>query len=277
MKVVVNSILKTETNLLILSRLHNRLWRPQYGGFEHCLNTQLSLGRAGKSIGTPMMFIVNLTLLPLPFRKSRCVCMQSHFSCVWLCDPMNCKPATLLCPWGWSRQAYWSQLPCLPPGDLLDPDQTRVSCSSCTAGGFFNTEPPGKPQKVNSVQLLSRVRLFVTPSTAVHQASLSITNSCPLSWWCYPTISSSVIPFSSCLQSFPAPGSFPLSQFFASGGQIIGVSASASVLPMNIQDWFPLEWTGLISFQPKGLSRVFSNITIEKYQVINSSISSESQ
>ena len=115
---------------VILSRLHNRLWRPQYGGFEHCLNTQLSLGRAGKSIVTPMMFIVNLTLLPLPFRKSMCACMQSHFSCVWLCDPMNCKPATLLCPWGWSRQAYWSQLPCLPPGDLLDPGIKPVSPAS---------------------------------------------------------------------------------------------------------------------------------------------------
>ena len=84
-------------------------------------------------------------------------------------------------------------------------------------------------------------------------------NSCPLSWWCYPTISSSVIPFSSRLQSFPASGSFQMSQFFASGGQSIGDSASASVLPMNIQDWSPLGWTGWISLQSKGLSRVFSN------------------
>ena len=83
-------------------------------------------------------------------------------------------------------------------------------------------------------------------------------NSCPLSQWCHPTISSSVIPFSSHLQSFPASGSFPMSQFFASGDQRIGVSASASVLPMNIQDWFPLVWTGWISLQSKGLSRVFS-------------------
>ena len=76
-------------------------------------------------------------------------------------------------------------------------------------------------------------------------------NSCPLSPWCHPTISSSVIPFSSCLQSFPASGSFPMSQFFTSGGQRIGASASASVLPMNIQDWFPLGWTGLISCSPR--------------------------
>ena len=87
-------------------------------------------------------------------------------------------------------------------------------------------------------------------------------NSCPLSRWCHPTISSSVIPFSSCLQSFPASGSFPMSQFFTSGGQSIGVSASVSVLPMNIHDWFPLGLTGLISLQPKELSRVFSNTTI---------------
>jgi len=93
-------------------------------------------------------------------------------------------------------------------------------------------------------------------------------NSCPLSQWCHPTISSSVIPFSSCLQSFPSSGSFPINQFFASGGQSIGASASASVLPMNIQDWFPLGLTGLISLQPKGLSRVFSNTTVQKYQFL---------
>ena len=91
-------------------------------------------------------------------------------------------------------------------------------------------------------------------------------NSCPKSRWCHPTISSSVIPFSSCLQSFAASGSFRMSQFFASGGQSIGISASASVLPMNIQDWFPLGWTSWISLQSKGLSRVFSNTTIQKHQ-----------
>ena len=93
-------------------------------------------------------------------------------------------------------------------------------------------------------------------------------NSCLLSQWCQPTISSSVIPFSSCLQSFPASGSFPMSQFFALG-QNIGVSASASVLPMNTQDWFPLGWTGWISLQSKGLSRVFST---PPFKGINSSV-----
>ena len=88
------------------------------------------------------------------------------------------------------------------------------------------------------------------------------TNFCPLSRWCHPIISSSVVPFCSCLQSFPASGSFPMSQFFASAGQSIGVSASTSVLPMNIQDWFPLGWTGWISLQSKGLWRVFSNTTV---------------
>ena len=91
-------------------------------------------------------------------------------------------------------------------------------------------------------------------------------NSCPSTRWCHPTISSSVIPFSSCLQSFPASGSFQMSLFFASNDQSIGVSASASVLPMNIQDWFPLGWTGLISLQSEGLSRVFSNTTVQKHQ-----------
>ena len=92
-------------------------------------------------------------------------------------------------------------------------------------------------------------------------------NSCPLSWWCQPTISSSVIPFSSCFQFFSALGYFPMSQFFASGSQSIGVLASVSVLSMNIQDWSPSEWTGWISLQSKGLSRVFSNTTVQKHQI----------
>jgi len=91
-------------------------------------------------------------------------------------------------------------------------------------------------------------------------------NSCPLSRWCHPTISSSVVPFSSCPQCFPASESFPMSQLFTSGGQNIGVSASTSVLPINTQDWFPLGWTGWISLQSKGLSRVFSNTTVQKHQ-----------
>ena len=91
-------------------------------------------------------------------------------------------------------------------------------------------------------------------------------SSCLLSWWCHPTISSSIIPFSSCLQSCPASESFQMCQFFTLGSQSTGVSASASVLPLNIQDWFPLGWTGWISLQSKGLARVFSNTTVQKHQ-----------
>ena len=123
----------------------------------------------------------------------------------------------------------------------------------------------------SSVQSLSCVWLFVTPwlqhtrlpcPSSTRRAS---SNSCPSSRWCHPTISSPVVSFS-CLQSVPASGSFPMSQFFTSGGQSIGVSASTSVLPMNIQDWFPLRLTGWISLQSKGLSRVFSNTTVQKHQ-----------
>ena len=98
-------------------------------------------------------------------------------------------------------------------------------------------------------------------------------NSCPSSQWCHPAISSSVVPFSSCLQSFPASGSFSMSQFFASGGQSIAVSASTSVFPLNIQDWFPLQLTGWISLQSKGLSKVFSNNTVQKYQFFSTQLS----
>ena len=110
---------------------------------------------------------------------------------------------------------------------------------------------------------LQRARLLCpSPTPGVYS------NSCPLSQWCHPTISSSVVPFS-CLQSFPASGFFLMSQFFALGGQSIGVSVSASVLPMTIQDFFPLWLTGLISLQSKGLSRVFSNTTIQKHQLFS--------
>ena len=120
----------------------------------------------------------------------------------------------------------------------------------------------------SSVQSLSHVQLFATPWIAAHQASLSITssqsstNSCPPSRWCHPTISSSVVPFSSCSQSLPASESFKMSQLFTWGGQSTGVSALALFLPKNTQDWSPLEWTGWISLQTKGLSRVFSNTTV---------------
>ena len=106
-----------------------------------------------------------------------------------------------------------------------------------------------------------------SPTPRVHP------NPCPSSQWCYPAISSSVVPFSSCPQSLPASGSFPMSQLFAWGGQSIGVSASTSVLPMNTQDWSSSEWTGWISLQSKGHSRVLSNTTIQKHQFFSAQLS----
>ena len=108
------------------------------------------------------------------------------------------------------------------------------------------------------------------PTSRVHS------NSCPLSRWCHPAISSSVVPFSSCPQSLPASESFLMSQLFVCGGQSTGVSALASFLPMNTQGWSPLEWTGWISLQSKGLSRVFSNTTVQKHQFFGTQISSQS-
>ena len=138
----------------------------------------------------------------------------------------------------------------------------------------------------SSVQSLSCVRLFVTPWIAACQASLSITNSrsllkfqvnsCPSSRWWHPAISSSVVPFSSCPQSLPASGYFSMSQLFAWGGQSVGVSASAPVLPMKTQDWSPLGWTGWISLQSKGLSRVFFNTIVQKHQFFSPQLSSQS-
>ena len=135
----------------------------------------------------------------------------------------------------------------------------------------------------SSVQLLSRAWLLQphewqharppcpSPTPGVYP------NSRPLSQWCHPTISSSVIPFFSCPQSFPASGSFPMSQLLESGGQSIGVSASTSVLPMKTQDWSPLGWTGWISLQFKELSRVFSNTTVQKHQFFSTQLSSQSK
>ena len=119
---------------------------------------------------------------------------------------------------------------------------------------------------LSSVQAFGRVWFFghsrlPCPSPTPGACS----DSCPSSQWCHPNISS-CLPFSSCLQSFPTPESFQMSHFFTSGGQNIEVSASALVLPINVQDWFPLGWTGLISLQFKGLSRVFSNTTVQKHQ-----------
>ena len=135
---------------------------------------------------------------------------------------------------------------------------------------------------ISSVQSLSCIQLSMTPWTAARHASLSITSSgvhpnpCPSCRWCHPAISSSVITFSSCPQSFPASGAFQTGQLSASGGESIGVSALTSVPPMNTHDWSPLGWTGWISLQSKELSRVFSNTTVQKHQFFSAQLSSQS-
>jgi len=144
-----------------------------------------------------------------------------------------------------------------------------------------NQTTPGPCVQIRSVQFsgsvmsnslrprgLQHIRLPCPSSTPWAYSS-----SCPLSQWCHPANSSSVVPFSFCLQSFPASGSFPMSQLFPSDGQSIGVSALTSVLPMNTQDWSPLGWTGWISLQSKGLSRVFSNTTVQKHQFFRTQLS----
>ena len=142
-----------------------------------------------------------------------------------------------------------------------------------------NNQKISKTLHFSSVQLLSRVQLFVTPWTAARQASLSITNSqnLPKLMSIEAVMPSNHLilccPLSSCLQSFPVSESFAMSQLFEAGGQSIGVSASASVLPMNIQDWSPLGWTGWISLQSKGLSRVFSNTTVQKHRIFSTQLS----
>ena len=152
----------------------------------------------------------------------------------------------------------------------------HIYCCICTNLNFLHHSP-------SSVQFSSVAQSCLTfcypmdcsiPGFPVHYYRFS-SNSCPLSLWCHSTISSSVVPFSSYLQSFPASRYFQMSQFFASGGQSIGVSASASVLPRNIQDWFPLGWTGWISLKSKGLSRVFSNTTVQKHQFFGTQLSSQ--
>ena len=171
----------------------------------------------------------------------------------------------------WSKRKYW--------GADRDWKRIRRLTSKCKRCPGWDD---GKGKRVSSVQSLCCVWLFVTPWIAARQASLSITNSRSLlkpmsiELGCHPTISSSVISFSSCPQSFPASGSFPMSQLFAWGGWNTGVSASTSVLPMNDQDWSPLGWTGWISLQSKWLSRGFFNTTAQKHQFFGTQLSSQS-
>ena len=220
-------------------------------------------------------------------------------SCLTLCNPMNCSTPRLP-----AAAKSLQSCPTLcnptdgsPPGSAT-PGILQAGILEWVAISFSNAWK-GKVK----VKSLSHVQLFATPWTAAHQAplsmgfyrqeywsgwplpsqqaSLSITNSwssprlIPSSQWFHPAISSSVVPFS-CPQSLLASDSFPMSQFFAWGGQSIGVLALASVLPKNTQNWSPLEWTGWISLQSKGLSRVFSNTTVQRHQFFGAQLSSQS-
>ena len=171
------------------------------------------------------------------------------------------------------RQEYWSGLPFPSPGDLphsgIEPRSPELQAR------FFTIWATGKPNEVvwfSSVQFSPSVVFDSLRPHGLQHARLPCpsptpriySNSCPLSQWCHPTISSSIVPFSR-LQSFRASVSFPMSPFFTSGGQSIGVSASASVLSTHIRDWFPLGWTGWISLLSKGLSRVFFSTTVQKH------------
>ena len=204
--------------------------------------------------------------------------MLSHFSHIWLFATLWNRVYQVTPFMGFSRQEYWSGGPCLAPGDLPNPVMEPASLKSpALEGRFFTTS--GTCQY--SVQFSLSVVSHSLPPHGLQHARPPCpsptpgvySNSCPSSRWCNPTISSSVIPFSSHLQSFPESGCFPMSYFFTSGGQSIGISASASVLPMNTQDWFPLGWTGWISLQSKGLSRVFSNTTTQKHQFFSAQLS----
>ena len=152
---------------------------------------------------------------------------------------------------------------------------TKLPCSSQTPGVL-----EGKwldKHEASSVQLLNCVQLCNPKNCSMPEPTpRACSNSCPFSQWCHPTVSSSVVPFSSCLQSFPPSGYFPMSQNFASSSQSTGVAASASFLPKKSQGWSPSEWTGWISLQSKGLSRVFSNTTVQKHQFFGAQLSSQS-
>ena len=205
-----------------------------------------------------------------------------QFSCsvVSDCDLMDCRPPSSsvhgisqarILEWvsisfstgsSWARD--WGHISCIGRWILYhwatrEVPTLMISSIQFSLSVMSDSSRPHGPQHARPPCPLPTARLY--------------SNSSPLSRWCHPTISSSVVPFSYCLQSFPASGSFQISQLFISVGQNIGVSASTSVLPMNTQEWFPLGWTGRISLQSKGLSRVFSNTTVQKHQFFGTQIS----
>ena len=191
---------------------------------------------------------------------------------------MDCSPPDPL-SMGSSKQEYWSRFSFPLPGDPLHPGiELCFLCLLHWQTCSLLLVPPGKPN--HSIKFHCSVMSNSLWPHELQHARLpclsptpgACSNSCLSDQWCHPTISSPVIPFSGP-QSFPASGSFSMSQFFLSGGQSIRVSGSASVLPMNIQDWFPLGLTGWISLQSKGLSRVFSNTAVQKHQFYSAQLS----
>ena len=181
---------------------------------------------------------------------------------------------------GFPRHEYWSGFPFPPLGIYPIQGSNPNLTSTSLAGRFFTVVPPRKPQ-LSKVQFISVQFSCSVMSDSLWPHELQharppcpsptpgvYSNPCPSSRWCHPAISSSVVSFFSCPQSLPVSGSFPTSQLLAWGRLSIGVSASASVLPMNTQDWFPLGWTGWISLQSKELSRVFSNTIVQKCPVL---------
>ena len=196
-------------------------------------------------------------------------------SCSTLCDPIDYSPpGSSVYGILQARILEWIAIP-FSRGSSWSRDRNQIYH---IVGRFFTTR---EAPLLESVQFS---RSVVSDSLRPHEPQhtrppcLSATpgvhpNSCASSWWCHPAVSSSVVPFSSCPQSLPAPESFPMNQLFAWGGLSIGVSASASVLPMNTQEWSPLGWTGWISLQSKELSRVFSNTTVQKHQFFGTQLS----
>ena len=235
-----------------------------------------SLGFSSKNTGVGCHFLLQCMKV-----KSKNEVTQS---CPTLHDRMDCSlPGSSAHGIFQARVLEWVAMPS-SRGSSLPRD--RTPCLLCLLNllqqaGSLPLAPPRKPlyivvvvvQSLSSVQLLRPHGLQHARHPCPSSSPGACSNSCPLSLWCHPKISSSVIPFSSRLQSFPASGSFLMSQLFASGGQSIGASASASVLPMNIQDWFPLGWTSLISLQSKGLSRVLSNTIVQKHRFFGSQFS----
>ena len=196
-----------------------------------------------------------------PYNNIRIICQQkSHWFHYHNLSWRHINYSQYFWSFSLARKHYWAYYQ-LDTTDWLYYPETNLYCCCSVHSVMFNS----------ASQWLQHTRLPCHwPSPRV------FSDSCPLSPWCHPTIPSSVTPFSSCPQSFPASGSFPMSQPFASGGQIIGDSALASFLPMNTQNWSPLGWTGWISLLSKWLSRVFSNTTVQKHQFFGAQLSSQS-